>query len=198
MNSFKLPLHPTLYNESWSTFSQLFHTLLIIIRRIKKQKERFLSNSELSATFKIALDVKSLYIFARHYLDYLTRYVVNVYFKDIKDDRAKGLTNRSFDSHMRQLRNQSFTSASDLFQNYKEYVLLNESRLFFKIINVRDKLITHRNINIGESWTYFEKENKFRVHISKDIPVGRVPEDLRNEIFTILTKFSYVKWLDII
>ncbi|KKK87122.1 hypothetical protein LCGC14_2756390 [marine sediment metagenome] len=108
------------------------------------------------------------------------------------------MTNRSFDSHMRQLRNQSFTSASDLFQNYKEYVLLNESRLFFKIINVRDKLITHRNINIGESWTYFEKENKFRVHISKDIPVGRVPEDLRNEIFTILTKFSYVKWLDII
>ena len=99
------------------------------------------------------------------------------------------MTNRSFDSHVTQLRNQTFTSANKLFQKYSEYILINECRLFFKIINVRDKLIVHRDLNIGESWTYFERENKFRVHLSKDIPVGPIQEDLRDEIFNILTKF---------
>lgn len=99
------------------------------------------------------------------------------------------MTNRSFDSHVKQLRNQTFISAKKLFQKYREYILRNECRIFFKIINVRDKLIVHRDLNIGESWTYFERENKFRIHLSKHIPVGPIQEDLRDEIFMILTKF---------
>ena len=189
MDSIKLPLHPTEHLKSWNTFDQLIHTLLIIIKRIRKNKEKSFSNSDLVPTFKTALDIKSLYIFAKNYLDYLIRYLVNVYFKDIKDYRGKGLTNRSFHSHVNQLRNQTFTSANELFQTYREYILINECRLFFKIINVRDKLIVHRDLNIGESWSYSERENKFRVYLSKDIPIGPIQEDLRHEIFSILTKF---------
>ncbi len=189
MDSIKLPLHPTERLKSWSTFNQLIHTLLIIIKRIRKKKEKYIIDSDLITNYKIALDIKSLYIFAKYYLDYLIRYLVDVYFRDIKADQGKGLTNRSFDSHVKQLRNQTFISAKELFQKYREYILRNECRLFFKIINVRDKLIVHRDLNIGESWTYFERENKFRVHLSKDIPVGPIQEDLRDEIFMILTKF---------
>ena len=189
MDSVKLPLHPTEHLKSWSTFNQLIHTLLIIIKRIRNKKEKYLINSDLITTLKIALEIKSLYIFAKVYLDYLIRYLVNVYFRDIKDDRGNGLTSRSFDSHVKQLRKQTFTSVNELFQKYKEYILINECRLFFKIINIRDKLIVHRNLNIGESWTYFERENKFRVHLAKFLPVGPIQEDLRDEIFTLLTKF---------
>ncbi len=190
MDSIKLPLHPTEHLKSWSTFNQLIHTLLIIIKRIRNKKEKYLNNSDLITTLKIALEIKSLYIFAKVYLDYLIRYIVNVYFRNIKDDRKKGLTNRSFNRHVTQLRNQTFTSVSELFQKYRKYILINECRLFFKIINVRDKLIIHRDLNIKESWTYFERENKFRVHLAKDIPVGSIQEDLRDEIITILTKFG--------
>jgi len=193
MDSIKLPLHPTEHLKSWSTFNQLIHSLLIIIKRIRNKKEKYLNNSDLITTLKIALEIKSLYIFAKVYLDYLIRYLVNVYFRNIKDDREKGLINRSFNSHVNQLRNQTFTSANELFQKYREYILINECRLFFKIINVRDKLIVHRDLNIGESWTYFEGENKFRVHLSKDIPVGPIQEELRHEIFSILTKFRATK-----
>ena len=74
MDSVKLPLHPTEHLQSWNTFNQLIHTLLIIIKRIRKKKEKYLNNSDLIITYKIALDIKSLYTTFKKYLDYLIRY----------------------------------------------------------------------------------------------------------------------------
>ena len=190
MDSVKLPLHPTKDLQCWNNFNQLIHTLLIIIKRIRKKKEKYLNKSDLIINYKIALDIKSLYATAKNYLDYLIRYIVKVYFRDIKDDQGKGLKSRSFNSHVQHLRNQAFIVPNKLFQKYREYILINECRIFFKIINIRDKLIVHRDLNIRESWTYFERENKFRVHLSKVLPVDPIQGDLRQEIFNILTKFK--------
>lgn len=184
---FLLPIHPSRNIETWSVFDQIIQTLNIISIRIKMAKEKLPEDDKLDLIFIISLDIKSLFIFIKTFLDYLIRYISETFFEKYI---GKGLKIASFDKHVRKLRNPNFNFSDEIFTEYKEFLLSYESRIFFKIINIKDKLMTHLDLKVHESWLYDGNEGKIFVLLSKKRIHEPIDKDLRDSIIKLAKKFN--------
>jgi len=186
----ELPMHPKKNRESLNYYDQILNTLYIISYRIKKGKIKQISSDKLESSFILSLDIKSLYIYSKFLLDYTIKYISETYFSNIKNHEGKGLKSRSYDSHMRYLKNSNFSNFNSVFNQYRRYIVNYDGKFYFKIINIRDKLITHTKLMSHESWTYNESENKFCIILSKTEPFLPISRELRNQIYDLSFKFS--------
>jgi len=186
----ELPLHPEKNRESVNYYDQILNTLHIISYRIKKGKIRYINSDKLEDSFILSLDIKSLYIYAKFLLDYTIKYMSETYFSDIKNNECKGLKSKSYDSHVRYLKNSNFPNFNNVFNQYRHYIVNYDGKFYFKIINIRDKLITHTKLVSHESWAYNESENKFCIILSKTEPFLPISRELRNQIYEIAFRFN--------
>jgi len=193
-DKFFLPVHPSLNIKSMNVFEQFLNTFKIILNRINNDKKKKLDEHGLEIDYGLSLDIKSLYIFATTFLNYMIRYIYDIFFRDINFDDGKGLKNNSFDSQVRQLRNNVYNGSNEVFKRYQEYILKYDGKIFFKIINIRDKFMSHIDLDIDESWLYIERTNKFYVLLSKKTePYEHIAEDLRKGILLLGFKYSINK-----
>ena len=91
---------------------------------------------------------------------------------------------------MRYLKNSKFLNSDNVFNQYRRYIVNYDGIFFFKIINIRDKLITHTKLMSHESWTYNESENKFCIILAKTEPFLPISKELRNQIYNLAFKFN--------
>jgi len=61
-----------------------------------------------------------------------------------------GLKNNSFRDHIKTLK--KIQGSDDLILKYKNFLLKKERILDLRIINIRDKMITHRYTDTNEFW----------------------------------------------
>lgn len=186
----ELPFHPKKNRESLNYYDQILNTLYIISYRIKKGKIAQISSDKLESSFILSLDIKSLYIYSKFLLDYTIKYMSETYFSNIKNNKGKGLRSKSYDSHIRFLKKSKFSNFDNVFNQYRRYIVNYDGIFFFKIINIRDKLITHTKLMTHESWTYNESENKFCIILAKTEPFLPISKELRNQIYNLAFKFS--------
>ncbi len=139
--------------------------LQIISERIKKEKEKFLKSSNLILhnlveEKKLTLDIKSLFIFSKIYLDYLIKYITINFFS-----KVQGLNDRSFHRHINSLK--AIDDCDEKFNLYKKFMSENGVKLLYQICNIRD-IITHQKLSIKESILYDPDSSEFHIILEID------------------------------
>ncbi len=132
--------------------------------------------------------MRSLYLFSSAFLDYLVKYISHSFFQDyIKS----GLKNKSFRHHIKAL--EKFERLDELFNEYKNFLLKKEQILEFRIINIRDKMITHRYTDINEFWGYDPRTKTFYIYFTKQKDFYEIEDQLKNDIGSMIQKYNIEK-----
>ena len=166
----------------------------IIIKRIDAAKEKYGENlgSNVRESIKqlqyLKLDVRSLYLFSSVYLDYLANYISHSFFQDYV---KSGLKNNSFRDHTKTLNKTE--GLDEVFIKYKNFLLEKEQTLELRIINIRDKLITHRSTDINEFWGYDPRTKTFYIYFTKQKEFNEIEDRLKNDIGTLSQKYNIKK-----
>ncbi len=82
------------------------------------------------------LDIKTLFLFSKIYLDYLIRCIVEDFFSKVKN-----LKTSSFHRHILRIKNLEATDSK--FTKYKEFMMQNGFKILYRIVNVRNKFVDH-------------------------------------------------------
>ena len=134
----------------------MFVDLQIITQRINNSKEsleKIVSTNNYIGFHPIAeeliLDIKSLFLFSKIYLDYLIRCIVEDFFSKISN-----LNKKSFHRHILRLKNLEVIDTK--FVQYKEYMMQNGFRILYRIVNVRNKFVDHIKAVRVESLAFTE------------------------------------------
>ncbi len=162
-----------------------FLSLQIINRRIDKQINRnfkynnFNPRKEAHANLKLALDIKTMFIYSKTYLDFLARYIHQNFFKNIPN-----LVSRSYHSHVNSL--VKVNTNNQIFNDYKNYILKKGLKLVYRVGLLRDKLLTHRLLDSYENILVDSLYKKIglsieRIRRTKEHKNPTIKEDLKND-----------------
>lgn len=189
---------PYVYSEknpqSQIYLMDLVSFIQIILKRIDIAKEKYgqtLSKDvreNLSQLQYLKLDVRSLYLFSSAFLDYLVSYISHSFFQEYV---KAGLKNNSFRDHIKTLK--KIQGSDDLILKYKNFLLKKERILDLRIINIRDKMITHRYTDTNEFWGYDPKTNTFYIYFTRQRDFYIIEEDLRTNIQALAQKYKIEK-----
>ncbi len=173
----------------------LIEDIKIILKRIKNEKSELAESKKNSQFFPyllptLVLDIKSLYIFSKIFIDKLILYITETFFSKLI---RKGLANESFNRQVKSLRNKKISKDNRAFLEYKDYILRNERRIFFKIINIRDKLIIHGKLKASESYGYDDQVDSFDIYFMKVKDPFKIDKELKNTIVEIGQKYNIKK-----
>ncbi len=166
----------------------------IILKRIDASKEKYgqTLGSNVRETIKqlqyLKLDVRSLYLFSSTYLDYLVNYISHSFFQDYM---KSGLKTNSFRSHIKTLKKTE--GLDEVFIKYKNFLLKKEQTLELRIINIRDKMITHRYTDTNEFWGYDPRTKTFCIYFTKQKEFYEIEDRLKNDIGTLSQKYNIEK-----
>lgn len=180
--------------QSQIYFMDLVSFIQIILKRIDTAKEKYgqtlYSNGKenIKQLQYLKLDVRSLYLFSSTLLDYLVNYISHSFFQDFV---KSGLKNNSFRDHIKTLK--KFERLDELFIEYKNFLLKKEQILELRIINLRDKMITHRHTDTHEFWGYDPRTKTFYIYFTKQKDFYIIEEYLRADIQSLAQKFNIVK-----
>jgi len=189
---------PYVYSEknpqSQIYLMDLVSFIRIIIKRIDIAKEKYeqtLGSNVKENTMQLQylkLDVRSLYLFSSVYLDYLVNYISHSFFQDYV---KSGLKNNSFRDHIKTLK--KIEGLDELFNKYKNFLLKKEQVLELRIINIRDKMITHRYTDTNEFWGYDPRIKTFYIYFTKQKDFYEIEYRLKNDIGSIIQKYNIEK-----
>ena len=172
---FPIPVDPKKMYQSVGVLTSNIEYIRIILKRIKDEKELH-KNFQKEGKFApyllptLALDMKSLYLFSKIYLDYFVSYITLTFFPDYD------LKYRSMNDHIKSLKRTS--NDEPHFENYKNYILSCENQLKLRIRYVRDKFITHRKLRTVESFLFDDQTNNFLILFDN----SKNPTDIGNEL----------------
>ena len=192
MNKFEFPIPIIADNikmsQSAGALIQIITYFRILLTRIKKNKE---IEARYSSTGKfipfnfdsIILDVKTLYIFAKIYIDYFIKYISTNFL-----EQNLNLKRKSFNAHIKNLRK---INSEDLwFNEYKELIFKYERKIKFRINYIRDKMITHRDLNLNEYWGFDEHNKSVYIYFDKSLNPAKISIKLKNEIIKLGKKYN--------
>lgn len=194
-SSFPIPIDPKKDLQKSTILIQLIEDIKIILKRIKNEKSELAESKKNSQFFPyllptLVLDIKSLYIFSKIFIDKLILYITETFFSELI---RKGLANESFNRQVKSLRNKKISKDNRAFLEYKGYILRNERKIFFKIINIRDKLIIHGKLKASESYGYDDQVDSFDIYFMKVKDPFKIDKELKNTIMEIGQKYNIKK-----
>ena len=194
-SSFPIPIDPKKDLQKSTILIQLIEDIKIILKRIKNEKFELAESKKISQFFPyllttLVLDIKSLYVFSKIFIDKLILYITETFFSELI---GKGLANESFNRQITSLRNKKISEDNCAFLEYKDYILRNERRIFFKIINIRDKLIIHGKLKASESYGYDDQVDSFDIYLMKVKDPFKIDKELKNKIIEIGQKYNIKK-----
>lgn len=181
-------------NDNYVNMGDFFLSIQVIKRRIDKQTNRYFKYQFLNprkcshAKVKVGLDIKSLIIFSKIYLDFLTKYINQFFFKEIS-----GLSSKSYHQHINSLI--KVRTDNQIFLNYKEYILQNGLKLVYRIGLLRDKLLTHSLVNRYETILVDSERKKIGLSIER-LPRTReqehpiIHEELKKDILSLISQYK--------
>jgi len=189
---------PYVYSKN-NTQSQIYlmdlvSFIQIILERIDVAEEKY--GQALSSNVReiikplqyLKLDVRSLYLFSSAYLDYLVNYISHSFFQDYV---KSGLKNNSFRDHIKTLKKTE--GLDEVFINYKNFLLEKEQTLELIIINIRDKMVTHRYIDTNEFWGYDPRIKTFYIYFTKQKEFCEIEDRIKNDLGTLSQKYNIEK-----
>ena len=191
MNKFEFPIPIPKGNikasKSVGVLIQIITYFRILLTRINESKE---IEAKYSGTGKfipfnletIVLDIKTLYLFAKIYIDYFISYISRVFLSNYN------LKFRSFNDHVKCLKRNSFDDS--WFKEYKEFILKFERRIKFRIKYIRDKMITHRDIYLNEYWGFDDQTKNFYIYFDKSIDPINIDIHIKNGIIKLGKKYN--------
>ncbi len=187
MNHFKflIPLDLSKDYQNITVLTNLITYLRIILNRIDENKIKLLEENKFLQPLidTIALDIKSLYIFAKIYFDYFIRYITLTFLpKNI------GIKSKSFNAHIFSFK--TIQSDELWLEQYKNLVFIYKRKFNFRIRDIRDKLITHRKLNVNEFWGFDEQNKKFYIYFEKVSDPINIEESLKTKIFDLGKKYG--------
>lgn len=177
--------------------SDSFLYIQIIKRRIDKQNSRYFKYKDINprkqghAKRKLSLDIKTMFIFSKIYLDYLARYISETFFQDISN-----LKKGSYHQHINSLVH--VNTDNNLFNDYKKYMLRNGLKLVYRVGFIRDKLIAHRLLNRFE-YILVDSANKKiglsiervqKIKLLNDLKNPKIDERLKKDISTLAQNYN--------
>ncbi len=197
-SSFPIPIDTKKHLKKSMVLIPLIEDIKIILKRIKNEKSELAESKKNSQFFPyllptLVLDIKSLYIFSKIFIDKLILYITETFFSELI---RKGLANESFNRQVKSLRNKKINKDNRAFLEYKDYILRNERRIFFKIINIRDKLIIHGKLKASESYGYDDQVDSFNIYFMKVKDPFKIDKELKNTIMEIGQKYNIKKVRD--
>ena len=175
-------------SQSSGVLSQIITYFRILLTRIKEKKE-IEAESSIDETFipfnldSIILDIKTLYLFAKIYLDYFIKYITVYFLKPNLDLRHK-----SFNEHVKSLN--KIRSKDSWFNEYKALVFKYERKIKFRVKYVRDKMIIHRELKINEGWGFDDQNHKVYIYFEKSLDPINIDVNLKNDIITLGKKYN--------
>lgn len=184
---FPIPMDPKKMYQSVGVLTSIIEYIRIILKRIKEEKElhkKFQKEGKFAPYLlpTLALDMKSLYIFSKIYLDYFISYITLTFFPDYD------LKYRSMKDHIKSLKR---TSNDDPhFENYKNYVLSCENQLKLRIRYVRDKFITHRKLRTTESYLFDDQTNNFLILFDNSKDPANIDNEFKEKIINLGKKYN--------
>jgi len=184
---FPIPINPKKMYQSVGVLTSNIEYIRIILKRIKDEKElykAFQKEGKFASYLlpTLALDIKSLYIFSKIYLDYFVSYITLTFFPNYD------LQYRSMNDHIKSLKK---TSNDDPhFENYKNYVLSCENQLKLRIRYVRDKFITHRKLRTAESYLFDNQTNNFLILFDNSKDPTNIDNELKERIINLGKEYN--------
>ena len=190
---FPIPVDPKKIYPSVGVLTSIVGDIRIVLKRIKEEKElykKILKEGKFVPYLlpTLALDIKTLYLYSKIYIDYFASYVTLTFFPDYD------LQYRSMNDHIKSLKKCSNDNPN--FQKYKKYILSCENQLKLRIRYVRDKLITHRKLKTKESYLYDEELNNFLIVFDNRKDPNKIEEGLKQEIIGLGKKYDIEKTHD--
>jgi len=184
---FPIPVDPKKMYQSVGVLTSIIEYIRIILKRIKDEKElhkRFRKEDKFAPYLlpTLVLDMKSLYIFSKIYLDYFVSYITLTFFPDYD------LKYRSINDHIKSLKRTS--NGDPHFENYKNYVLSCENQLKLRIRYVRDKFITHRKLRTTESYLFDDQTNNFLILFDSSKDPTNIDNELKERIIDLGKKYN--------
>ena len=184
---FPIPVNPKKMYQSVGVLTSIIEYIRIILKRIKDEKELYKAFQK-EGKFApyllptLALDMKSLYIFSKIYLDFFVSYITLTFFPDYN------LKFRSMNDHIKSLK-RTFNDDPH-FLNYKNYVLSCENQLKLRIRYVRDKFITHRKLRTAESYLFDDQTNSFLMLFDNSKDPSNIDSELKERIINLTKEYN--------
>lgn len=193
---FPMPLDPEKSGQSSLILTSLIEYIRIILKRIKEEKKlyaRYIGSDKFIPYLleTLVLDIKTLYLYAKIYLDKFSQYIIITFFPEI-DTLLNECDN--FKAHADRLRN--IPESNLAFQEYREFVFNYRINILFRISFVRNHMITHRNLDIFESYGYDNQNNIFYIYFQKEKDPFRIDKNLKNNIINLGRKYGINKTHD--
>ncbi|KKM76227.1 hypothetical protein LCGC14_1382300 [marine sediment metagenome] len=200
MSKFEFPIPGLINNRKASQSNvvliQIITDCRILLTRIQKNKEmqaEYFRTNRLKPFLlnTIVLDIKTLYLFTKIFLDYFIKYITIFFFPP-----EFNLRHKSFNEHVKSLK--KVISDDVWFNEYKEFILKYEKKVKFRIKYVRDKMITHRDSNLKESWSFDDGIKNFHIFFDKSSDSINIDIDLKNDVIKLGKKFSPILYPSIL
>ena len=181
-------------NYTYVYMGHCFLNLQIINRRIDKQTSRYFKyknhnpRKKAHAGTKLSMDIKTMFIYSKIYLDFLARYIHQIFFKNIPN-----LASHSFHQHINSL--VKVNTNNQIFNDYKNYILKNGLKLVYRVGLLRDKLLTHRLIDSYETILVDSVDNRIglsieRIRRTKEQENPIIKDDLKNDILILAQQYN--------
>jgi len=181
-------------NYTYIYMGHCFLYLQIINRRIDKQTFRYFKyknfnpRKEGHAKLKLTLDIKTMFIYSKLYLDFLARYIHQNFFNNIAH-----LVSSSYHQHVNSL--VKVNTNNQIFNDYKNYILKNGLKFVYRIGLLRDKLLSHRLLDSHETILVDSVKNKIglsieRIRRTKEQENPIIKDDLKNDILRLAQQYD--------